>query len=252
MNPNDYPDKPAAVYFFATCLVDLFYPEAGLAGMQLIRREGVRVVFPPDQSCCGQPAYNSGYADAARRVAAAQIAQFREPWPVVVPSASCAATMRLHYPELFKGDPLQSRAELLAGRVFELTEFLVNVLRVQLKDNGPPLRVASHVSCTGRRKLGVAGNAGQLLAQLDQVELVRQDHAEECCGFGGTFAVKYPEISAAMVADKADALVNAAAEQVISGDCGCLMNIHGHLRKRGSALPCQHIAQFLWERTRDE
>lgn len=252
MNPDDYPDKPAAVYFFATCLVDLFYPEAGLAGMQLIRREGVRVVFPPDQSCCGQPAYNSGYADEARRVAGAQIALFREPWPVVVPSASCAATMRFHYPELFKGGPLQSHAELLAARVFELTEFLVNVLHVRLEDKGQPLSVASHVSCTGRRKLGVAGTAGQLLRQLDRVELVSQDHAEECCGFGGTFAVKYPEISAAMVADKADALVDAAAERVISGDCGCLMNIHGHLRKRGSALPCQHIAQFLWERTRDE
>lgn len=252
MDQRDYPDKPSAVYFFGTCLVDLFYPEAGLAGMRLIRREGVRVVFPPNQSCCGQPAYNSGYADEARRVARAQLELFPEPWPVVVPSASCAATMRFHYPELFAGDPLQDRAEQLAGRVYELTEFLVNVLHIQLRDKGEPLRVASHTSCTGRRKLGIAGAADQLMAQLERVEQVRQERAEECCGFGGTFAIKYPEVSAAMVSDKANALEQAGAELVVGGDCGCLMNIDGHLRRRGSALRSQHIAQFLWERTRDE
>ena len=252
MTQREYPDKPSEVYFFGTCLVDLFYPEAGLAGMQLIHREGVRVVFPPDQSCCGQPAYNSGYLDEARRVARAQIELFAEPWPVVVPSASCAATMRFHYPDLFAGEPLHAQAIALSERVYELTEFLLHVLRIELQDRGEPLRVANHTSCTGRRKLGVAGAAEQLLSQLDRVEYVEQERADECCGFGGTFAVKYPEISAAMVSDKADAIEQSGADLLIGGDCGCLMNIGGHLCKRGSQLSAQHIAQFLWERTRDE
>jgi L-lactate dehydrogenase complex protein LldE len=252
MSRQNFPDRTDAVYFFGTCLIDIFYPEAGLAGIALIEREGVEVIYPEDQSCCGQPAFNSGYASEARRVAARQIETFPDDIPVVVPSSSCAVMMRFHYPELFAGTPLQARAEGLASRVFELTEFLVEVLQIKLIDHGEPIRVANHVSCSALRKLEVGPASGKLLDQLEGVTLVQQSRAEECCGFGGTFAVKHAEVSAAMVVDKADALEQADAQLVVGGDCGCLMNIDGHLRKRGSSLTCKHIAQLLWERSRDE
>ncbi len=240
---------PETIYFFGTCLIDLFYPEAGLAGMELIRREGVRVVYPRNQSCCGQPAWNSGYREEARAVALAQLACFPEPWPVVVPSGSCAGMMKHHYPALFAGHPAEARAQALAGRVFELTEFLLEVLGVRLTDRGEPVRVALHTSCSARREMGVDGAHRALLAQLSAVELVEPARAAECCGFGGTFSVKHPAVSAAMVEDKADALLATGARRLVTGDCGCLMNITGRLRKRGDDLTGEHIASFLWERT---
>ena len=247
---RDYPERPARVYFFGTCLVDLFYPGAGMAGIRLLEREGVEVIYPQEQTCCGQPAWNSGYRDQARRVARVQLDCLSEPLPVVVPSGSCAGMMRHHYPELFQGDRDQPRARELAGRVYELTEFLVRVLRVRLQDLGPPLRVALHTSCSARREMGVAEDHLALLRQLENVELVEPERREECCGFGGTFAVKHPEISAVMVGDKADAIRDTGAARLVSGDCGCLMNIDGHLRYREVDLPADHIAGFLWERTR--
>jgi L-lactate dehydrogenase complex protein LldE len=243
---------PEKIYFFGTCLIDLFYPEAGLAGMQLIRREGVRVLYPQDQTCCGQPAWNSGYRDEARAVALTQLACFPEPWPVVVPSGSCAGMLKLHYPELFRGHPAEKEAITLARRVYELTEFLVQVLQVKLTDLGPPTRVVLHTSCSARREMGVTDSHQALLAQLGQVETVEPERATECCGFGGTFSIKHPEVSAAMVEEKAGALFATGAERLVTGDCGCLMNISGHLQQRGDALAGEHIATFLWERTSDE
>jgi L-lactate dehydrogenase complex protein LldF len=248
---TDPAPRPGAVYFFATCLVDLFYPEAGLAGLQLLRRAGLRVVFPTDQTCCGQPAWNSGYRDEARRVAQAQLGLFPEPWPVLVPSGSCAGMMRHHYPRLFAGTPDQARAEAVAGRVYELTGFLVDVLALRLRDLGAPVAVAVHSSCSACREMGVAHAVDQLLGQLAHVRRVEQAHQTECCGFGGTFAVKEPEISAAMVQDKTAALRDSGAAVVVSQDCGCLMNIGGAFDYQGGGPRTLHIAQFLWERTRD-
>jgi len=244
-----YSERPEKVYFFGTCLIDLLYPEAGLAGMQLIQREGVQVIFPQNQTCCGQPAWNSGYRDEARRVAAAQMACFPQPYPIVVPSGSCAGMMRHHYPSLFAGNEKHPQAQAFSARIFELTEFLVRVLKIELHDLGKPVKVALHVSCSARREMGVADQHQALLKQLANVQLVQQDHHEECCGFGGTFAVKHAEISAAMVQEKADALLATGAEQLISGDCGCLMNIAGHLDYRNESMLGSHIASFLWERT---
>jgi L-lactate dehydrogenase complex protein LldE len=249
---SDPVQRPGAVYFFATCLVDLFFPEAGLAGMQLLRRAGLRVVFPRGQTCCGQPAWNSGYRDQARRVARAQLDLFPEPWPVVVPSGSCAGMLRHHYPRLFAGTPEQDRAEALGARVYELTGFLVDVLGVELHDLGEPVTVAVHTSCSARREMGVAHAAEALLGQLANVRPAEQARKPECCGFGGTFAVKEPEISAAMVADKTAALRDCGAELVVSQDCGCLMNIGGAFDYQGGGPRVLHIAQFLWERTHDE
>ena len=220
--------------------------------MRLLQREGLRVIFPPDQTCCGQPAYNSGYREEARRVASAQLELFPQPYPIVVPSGSCAGMMKHHYPELFADTPWEAQARYVADRVWELTGFLTQALEIRLEDLGDPIQVALHTSCSARREMGVADATESLLNQLKQVELVEQDHKKECCGFGGTFAVKQPEISAAMVEDKTDSLRKTGAELVTSQDCGCLMNIGGAFEKQGQGAPrtC-HIAELLWERTRE-
>ena len=240
-----------AVYFYGTCLVDLFYPEAGMAGIELLRREGLEVIFPQAQTCCGQPAFNSGYAAEARAVARTQVALFREPWPVVVPSGSCAAMMRCHYPRLFAGEPELPEVQALAGRVHELTEFLVDTLGVELEDRGRPVRVAWHASCHALRELGIRDQPRALLGQLANVELVPLARERECCGFGGTFAVRFPEVSAAMVEDKAADVAATGAAELLAADCGCLLNIGGRLAKTGSGVRPRHIAEFLWERTRE-
>ena len=254
---RNYPPKPTDIYLFATCLVDQFAPEAGLDAVRLLEREGICVHFPVEQTCCGQPAYTSGYPDEARAVAARQIELFPEPWPVVVPSGSCAAMMRHHYPPLFAADPERhAAAEHLAERVFELTEFLVEVAGFHHADLGKPQAVALHTSCHARREMQAHLTSEALLANLQNVSLVRQARTEECCGFGGTFSIRHPSISEAMVTEKVDSLLATGAECVVSADCGCLFNILGraaHIdRSAGRAqpsLPGEHIASFLWRRT---
>ena len=220
------------VYFFGTCLIDLIFPQAGLAAMRLLRREGLEVIYPQGQTCCGQPAYNSGYEAAARDVARRQLATFPEDYPILVPSASCAGMLKVQYPKLFAGSPDEERARRLAGRVHELTDYLARVLDWRHPDLGPPLKVALHHSCSARREMGVADAAAELLARLANLEVVEPDHAQECCGFGGTFAVKQPEISAAMAADKAAAILATGAQVLVGQDCGCLLNLGGTLAHR--------------------
>jgi L-lactate dehydrogenase complex protein LldE len=247
---RSYPAKPAAVYLFGTCVVDLFDPDAGVSSVQLLEREGIRVVFPQGQTCCGQPAYTSGFPDEARAVAARQLALFSEPWPIVVPSGSCAGMMRHHWPKLFAGDARwHAKAEEVAGRVFELSEFLVHVCQVRLNDRGTPCRTVLHTSCSGRREMGTHLTSRALLGQLGGVELVEQSHESECCGFGGAFSVRHPDISSAMASDKADALEATGAQALVSADCGCLTNLNGTLEKRGARLHGEHLATFLWKRT---
>jgi L-lactate dehydrogenase complex protein LldE len=241
--------KPKQVYFFGTCLVDLFYPEAGLAGMRLIQREGVGVIFPQGQSCCGQPAWNSGYRDEARDVAATQLALFTKEIPVVVPSASCAGMMKEHYPALFRDTPLETTAIALSKRVVELTAFLVDVLDLRLEDLGDPQKVAIHSSCSALREMQVGDRIETLVSSLKRLEKVEQAYKRECCGFGGTFSVKQPEISGAMVADKTASIRESGADILVSQDCGCLMNIAGAFDKQGDGPRCLHIAELLWERT---
>lgn len=243
------PTRPETVYFFGTCIVDLVYPKAGLAGMELLRRQGVRVVFPQDQSCCGQPARNSGYLDEARAVALRQMQAFPRDWPIVVPSGSCAGMMKTHYPDLFEGRAEHAQAIAFAARVHELTDFLVSVLEIRLEDKGQPVRVTWHGSCHSMREMGVVDQPKSLLRQLSNVTLVENPREKECCGFGGTFAVRQPEISNAMVADKIAAIAETGAEALLSGDCGCLMNINGAMEKAGTQVQGRHIAEFLLERT---
>lgn len=244
-----YPPRPDKVYLFGTCLIDLLYPEAGMDALRLLEREGIEVLYPQDQTCCGQPAYTSGYQREARAVAAAQLDLFPEPWPIIVPSGSCGGMMRKHYPGLFAGTDLEAQANDVAGRIFELTEFLVHVCHLDLEDHGEPERVAMHTSCSARREMGLAETGPALLAGLGQVELVEQARASECCGFGGTFAVRHPEISAAMVEDKTQAIEAAGAQCFVTSDCGCMMNIGGRFEQQGKSIKGEHIASYLWRRT---
>jgi L-lactate dehydrogenase complex protein LldE len=248
--PNHHagPARPHSVYFFGTCLVDLFCPDAGLAGMELLQRAGVKVVFPQKQTCCGQPARNCGFFEEARAVARLQFDAFPRDWPIVVPSGSCAGMMKIHYPQLFEGEPDHARAVAFAARVHELTEFLVDVLAVTLVDKGRPVTVTWHPSCHAMREMGVVDEPKRLLGQLANVTLVENPREKECCGFGGTFAVRQPEISNAMVTDKVASIVETGAVEVVSGDCGCLMNITGAAEKSGTAMRGRHIAEFLLER----
>lgn len=244
--------KPDVVYFFGTCLIDLVFPEAGLSAMRLLRREGLQVIYPRNQTCCGQPAYNSGYHDEARRVARAQLDAFPRDLPIVVPSASCAGMFRVHYPRLFADTADEVRALAFAERVYELTDFLGRVMRIYLDDLGPPVQVVLHNSCSARRELGVADAASALLDGLGKVEAIEPERARECCGFGGTFCVKEPEISAAMAADKSTAISATGASVLVGQDCGCLMNLAGTLQRQGANLQVRHIAEFLWERTHED
>jgi L-lactate dehydrogenase complex protein LldE len=237
------------VYFYATCLVDLFYPDAGLAGIELLQAAGLRVIFPRGQTCCGQPAFNCGYWEEARAVARGQLALFPRDLPVILPSGSCAGMMKAHYPELFHGQPEEAAATALAGRVFELTQYLVDVLDLRLEDLGEPVKVTVHASCHAMRDQGVLDQPRRLLDQLKNVEVVPLAREKECCGFGGTFAVRQEGLSAAMACDKAEDAKATGAALVLSTDGGCLLNLGGTLERQGSALPTVHIAQFLWERT---
>ncbi len=246
--PRSYPPKPEAVYLYGTCLVDGFFPEAGLAAVELLEREGVRVIFPQDQTCCGQPAFNSGYREEARAVARTQLALFPKPLPIVVPSGSCGAMLRVHYPALFAGEPDEAQAREVAGRVFEWSDFMVNVLGVTLADRGEPVRVTYHPSCHLLRELGVRDAPQQLLAQLANVEVVPLPDATECCGFGGTFSVKQAGVSAAMVADKCRAVAETGAAVLLSVDSGCLMNIGGALARQGAPTAWQALPLFIRER----
>ena len=241
--------KPEAVYFYSTCLVDQFVPQAGMDAISLLEREGIRVVFPPDQTCCGQPAYTSGQPEEARAVAAAQLDLFPENWPIVVASGSCAGMMMHHWPKLFPvGSSEHQRALAIAARICEFAQFLVNI-GFSRPDQGEPVQVALHTSCSARREMNTHLAGRQLLAGLAQVKRVEHGHESECCGFGGTFSLRHPEISAAMVADKVGAIKAAGASQVVSADGGCLLNILGHAEHTKAQLPGEHLASFLWRRT---
>lgn len=220
--------------------------------MKLLQREGLKVIYPENQTCCGQPAFNSGYRGEARAVARSLMSCFPKELPIVIPSASCTDMIRHHWSELFVGQPDMNKAQETAGRVYELTEFLSNVLKVNLSDVGQPTKVAIHTSCSCRNGLKGAEHIEALVGQLTQVDVVQQERKKECCGFGGTFSLKQADISGAMVKDKTQALKDSGAELTISQDLGCLMNIGGALAKQKSQLNTQHVAEFLWERTHRE
>ena len=243
-----YPEKPETVYYFGTCLMDMFYPEAGMAGIKLIQREGLRVIFPRQQTCCGQPAYNSGFPKEAKKVALKQIEIFPENYPIVVPSGSCAGMMKHHYPLLFEGDARLDSIQQFSSRIVELSEFMVRTLNVKLEDRGAPIKVTWHSSCHALREMHIIEYSKSLIRQLQNVQLIELQNEYECCGFGGTFAVKQPDLSGAMVSDKVADIQQTAAARLLTGDCGCLMNISGALEYLKIPIKGQHFAEFIWER----
>ena len=233
------------VSLMITCLGDVFFPNVGVATVRLLRRLGHEVDFPGAQTCCGQPHFNSGYHDHARAIARHTIETFRKQQPVVTPSGSCAAMVKLEYPELFHGDAAwHARAEELAHRTHELSDFLVNVLKIEDVGARYPAKATYHMACH-LRGLKLFTEPEQLLRKVQDLELVPLERSDECCGFGGSFAVRFPEISGAMVKDKCDFVANTRADVLIATDAGCLMNMGGCLHRRGSPVKTVHLAEVL-------
>lgn len=233
------------VSLMITCLGDVLRPTAGVATVRLLRRLGVAVEFPEAQTCCGQPFFNSGYRDGARRLAKHTIGTFDDGRPVVVPSGSCAAMVKLEYPHLFpEGSPWKQRAEDLAARTFELCDFLVN--QIGVVDVGARFEgsVTYHYACH-LRGLGLTDEAPRLLQAIEGVRYMPIERQDQCCGFGGSFAVRYPHVSGAMVEDKVGCVTRTGADVVASTDAGCLMNIGGYLRRRGLGTRAMHLVELL-------
>ncbi|MFT4543467.1 MAG: L-lactate dehydrogenase complex protein LldE [Planctomycetota bacterium] len=233
------------VALFVTCLVDQFRPDVGHATVEVLQRAGCDVSFDPGQTCCGQPAFNSGYPEEAKRVAQATLTALEGAEAIVLPSGSCTA-MTKHWPELFEGDTeWQERAEAVAARSHELSAFLVRVLgRTDLGARFEG-RVSWHDACHGLRELGLKKEPRALLAEVAGLELHEDAEAESCCGFGGTFSVKFPELSVAMLDRKLQSLEAAQIDAVVSSDISCLMQIEGRIARRGSAIRALHIAEVL-------
>jgi L-lactate dehydrogenase complex protein LldE len=240
-------DTPAPrVALFVSCLVDLFRPSVGFAAIKLLEDAGCRVEVPPGQTCCGQPAYNQGDRADARDLARRTIEALQGYDSVVVPSGSCAGMLRQHYPELFaNGSREAEQARELAGRTWELVSFLTDVLGVIGVDAEFQARVTYHDACAGLRELGIKEQPRRLLQSVRGLELTELPGAEVCCGFGGTFCVKYPAISGKMVDDKAAEIAATGADVVLAGDLGCLMNIAGRLSRLGSHVAVRHVAEVL-------
>jgi L-lactate dehydrogenase complex protein LldE len=239
------PGRPR-VALFVTCLVDLHRPTIGFAAIRLLEQAGCQVEVPRAQTCCGQPAYNSGDRFTTRGLAEGILDAFGGYDYVVVPSGSCGGMLKHHLPYLFDDDPnLRARADALAGRTFELISFLSDVMgveRLQVRYSGGP--VTYHDSCSGLRELGIREQPRRLLAGIG-ASVIEMTDAEVCCGFGGTFCVKYPDISVRMVTDKVRDIVATGAETVLAGDLGCLLNIAGRLRREGQRTKVRHVAEVL-------
>jgi L-lactate dehydrogenase complex protein LldE len=234
------------VGLFVTCLVDLFRPSVGFAAVKLLVQAGCTVEVPETQTCCGQPAYNSGDRRDAKAIAEQVIAAFEKFDYVVAPSGSCAGTLKVHYPELFADDPAwQARAAAFAGKVHELVSFLTEIRG--MTDAGAAFAgtVTYHDSCSGLRELGIAGQPRTLLRSIEGLTLTEMKDADVCCGFGGTFCVKYPDISNAIVEKKTAAIAATGAGTLLAGDLGCLMNMAGKLRRQGIPVAARHVAEVL-------
>ena len=234
------------VALFATCLVDMFRPNVGFAAVKLLEQAGCQVSVPSAQTCCGQPAYNSGDRTDTLAIAKNVIKVFEEYDYVVAPSGSCAGMIRCHYPTLFKDDlKWAKRAEALAAKTYELISFLVDVCKVEQVEATFDKTVAYHDSCSGLRELGIKAQPRKLLQSVKGCELKELNGSNECCGFGGAFCVKYPDVSNAMVTKKAKNITDTEAQVLLAGDLGCLMNMAGKLHREDSSVQTFHVAEVL-------
>ena len=234
------------VALFVTCLVDLFRPSVGFAAVKLLEDAGCEVTVPKGQTCCGQPAYNQGARADTIEIARQTIEAFENFDHVVAPSGSCAGMLMKHYPILFSpDDPWQAKAKDLAARTSELVSFLTDVLGVESVDAGLTARVTYHDSCSGLRELNIKRQPRKLLSSVEGITLAEMENAEVCCGFGGTFCVKYPDISTKIVSDKTRNVETSGADLLLAGDLGCLMNMAGRLKRQGSRVETRHVAEVL-------
>jgi len=240
------PEMPPRVGLFVTCLVDLFRPSVGFAAVKLLEDSGCTVEVPEAQTCCGQPAFNSGDKADAAAIARNVIAAFKGFDYVVAPSGSCGGMIVKHYPELFEPGSADHKAALeLAARTHELVSFLTRVMKVEKVEAEFPARATYHDSCSGLRELGIKQEPRKLLASVAGVSLREMTDAEVCCGFGGTFCVKYPGISDKMLEKKLTHIHATGVDTLIAGDLGCLMNMAGKLKREGSPVKVRHIAEVL-------
>ncbi len=237
--------KPVSL--FVTCMVDMIYPATGVSVVKILEHLGVEVRFPMNQTCCGQPAFNTGFHDEARVVARQFLTAFADAQVIVCPSGSCASMVRHFYPELFKDDPAwRMRAARAADITWEFTEYLVDGLGVtDLGLKLPPTTIAFHHACHGLRMLNLSTQAVALAGAVEGVTVNPLQGEDECCGFGGTFSVKMPEISGAMLQEKVEHIEAADAELIVTGDASCLMQMNGGLARKGSARRAMHIADLL-------
>jgi len=235
------------VGLFVTCLVDLMRPKIGFAAIRLLEAAGCEVVIPATQTCCGQPGYNSGEQTSAKTLARKLIGEFDGCEYIVVPSGSCAGMIRVHYPALFKDDPSMIDAvNRLSSRTYELADFLANVAKLKSIPGRFSGSLTYHDSCSGLRELGVQAQPRALLSKMPGVSITEMREATTCCGFGGTFSVKFGDISAAMADKKCEHVAQTGADAIVAGDLGCLLNIEGRLRRRGDMnTRVLHIAEVL-------
>ncbi len=239
-------ERPERVSIFATCLVDAIAPRAGIATVNLLERLGFSVDFPCRAVCCGQPAFNTGYPDEARRVARPLLEAFANAQAVVCPSGSCTAMVRNAFGELFATDTREhEQAVALAGKIYELSEFLVRVAGITDTHSSFHGTVVYHPSCHLTRELGIAEEPLRLLESVAGLKRVPLENDEECCGFGGTFSIKHPRLSGAMVCNKVNAILRSGAEVVVACDSGCLMSIEGALQRNESSIRTLHLAEVL-------
>jgi L-lactate dehydrogenase complex protein LldE len=234
------------VSLFVTCIVDQLYPEVGLAAVKVLERLGYAVDFPEQQTCCGQPAFNTGYRQEAREVACRCLEALRGAETIVVPSGSCASMITRHYEELFAKDPERlEETRRIAGRVWEFSQFLLDVAGVE--DVGARYEgvVTFHDSCHGLRELKIKEGPRRLLAHVRGLTLREMDAAEECCGFGGTFSVKFPEVSGAMSRTKFASILKTGAGAGVGVDASCLMQLRGVLSRQGLPVKTVHLAEVL-------
>lgn len=242
--------KGKKVSLFVTCMVDLLYPQTGFSVVRVLEHLGCEVDFPPNQTCCGQPAFNSGYRDDARSVGRSFLEAFAEAEVIVAPSGSCTAMVRHEYPTLFADDPkLKALAERAASITWEVTEFVVEGLGI--KDLGARLEnaksVAFHDACHGLRLLGLGAAGRELVGNIQNVSVTDLDHHDECCGFGGLFSVKMADLSGAMLDQKLNCILDCPAETILTGDVSCMTHMNGGLEKRGETRRVRHMIDFIAE-----
>ena len=239
-------EKPR-VALFVTCLVDLMRPEIGFSTLKLLEHANCEVIVPEGQTCCGQPAYNAGDRRTAHQLAVRVLAQIEGFDYVVIPSGSCAGMIKVHYLDLFVNDPeMKRRMGDLIPKIYELTDFLANVVKVETIPGKIDGQVTYHDSCSGLRELGIAAQPRALLEKIPGLKLVEMRNCQSCCGFGGAFSLKYGNVSAAIVDDKVNNIHTTGAQAVVLGDLGCMLNIEGRLRRLGDErTQVLHIAQVL-------